>query len=1154
MLNRWNFLKTGFCEGIKVVRTNLNVSVPLIGAPQVWEQGLRGEGIQIAILDTGIDATHPDLDDLDGNPATNDPKVIIARDFTDDGTTLDIFGHGTHVAGIASGTGDIQGVAPHSFLWNVKVLNSQGFEFNSWIIAGVEFAALGPDGVPGTDDEADVLNMSLGASVNGDGNGPISQAVDFATSQGAVVAVAAGNSGPGMATVGMPGVSRTAITVGATNDNDAIASFSSRGPTLDLWIKPDVTAPGVNIMSTRSGGGYVSFSGTSMATPHVAGAAALIRQAHPAWDPGMVKAALMNNALVLPVPRLWDQGAGRIRVPEALNTSLMVMEPSYSFGELTSGDLVTADLTVRNLAEVGLTVDLSTFTTIDEIGSSDLVTITPSTINVLPLGAASAVITIAVGANPGGWYEGRVTVSGGGDTLTVPYLLRLNQSPAIVVTPAVFNEVATLQEALNRTLGISNTGLSNLTYSVRSAEAPAPAAAIHGDASAPSQTQRWATSRGRAPASMSAGLDAVPVGPQQLIPIINDPLGDNIGGPPHVDIIRVDGETDGVNTTIQIVFSDIAALNDILGFVHLDVDQNPLTGVPPTQWFGLPSQDIGAEYVLEIESSGGPPPPNPTPVPGPTPTPGPGVAPEANVLSISLWDSAGNFIADLPGQYVGPSLQATIPLDLVGQDDGFMDVTMVMGTSFEPTDWAPDAGHGTVGAALVPWICVDPSPGIVSPGANVDVGLVFNCLRDLASGTYNAEMVIDNNDPLNSPVIVPVTLEVASGLPPEIDVTPVSFDETLGSAQTVDRTLNIGNLGQGVLTFVTTPRDRSTGLEPTWLMVDPLTGFVDPGGTLPVQVTFDAGVLPVGVYSADLTIANNDLDENPVVVPVIMTISDADIDVNPVSFSRTQDRDEVTSADLTIANLGLGGLVFDIDLIDTTPAPVVVTRSAKPPAFLPVEGPSGTYGVEALGPRDAVGSTEASPTNGFRVLLLSGGHTDHTQETAADFAANMTGLTFETFFVTVAPPTLEFLETFDVVLLYEDGIYELSDAVGDLVHQYVLGGGNVVIGTFFWQDTWGQMHAIEPLASLGGSEYNADQMDPASLVQHPLTEGLQTLTVSSFHGGAQEIAGTMVVARWSDGVPLIGYQILGGGQHLVAISTFPDYSFFGGFTGDFFRM
>ena len=321
-----------------------------------------------------------------------------------------------------------------------------------------------------------------------------------------------------------------------------------------------------------------------------------------------------------------------------------------------------------------------------------------------------------------------------------------------------------------------------------------------------------------------------------------------------------------------------------------------------------------------------------------------------------------------------------------------------------------------------------------------------------------------------------------------------------------------------------------------------------------MQVTFDAGVLPVGVYSADLTIANNDLDENPVVVPVIMTISDADIDVNPVSFSRTQDRDEVTSADLTIANLGLGGLVFDIDLIDTTPAPVVVTRSAKPPAFLPVEGPSGTYGVEALGPRDAVGSTEASPTNGFRVLLLSGGHTDHTQETAVDFAANMTGLTFETFFVTVAPPTLEFLETFDVVLLYEDGIYELSDAVGDLVHQYVLGGGNVVIGTFFWQDTWGQMHAIEPLASLGGSEYNADQMDPASLVQHPLTEGLQTLTVSSFHGGAQETAGTMVVARWSDGVPLIGYQVLGGGQHLVAISTFPDYSSFGGFTGDFFRM
>ena len=314
--------------------------------------------------------------------------------------------------------------------------------------------------------------MSLGASVNGDGSDPLSLAVDFATGQGLVVAVAAGNSGPDMFSVGQPAVSRTAITVGATNDFDQMAGFSSRGPTLDLRIKPDVTGPGVAIRSTRAGGGYVRFNGTSMATPHVAGAAGLILQAHPDWDPMMVKAALMNNALVLGGPRLWDQGAGRIRVPQAVNTTLMAMEPSFSFGELTSGDLVTADLTVRNLTGVEATVNLTTFTTVDGVVTSDLVTVVPAGLTIPASGSAVATLTVGpVGAAPQGWYEGRITVSGDHDSLTVPYLFRLAQNPEIQVTPDAISGDGTFLESVTRTLTITNTGQSDLTFAMGASRA-----------------------------------------------------------------------------------------------------------------------------------------------------------------------------------------------------------------------------------------------------------------------------------------------------------------------------------------------------------------------------------------------------------------------------------------------------------------------------------------------------------------------------------------------------------------------------------------------------------------------------------------------------------------------------------------------------------
>ena len=218
-------------------------------------------------------------------------------------------------------------------MWNLKVLSSRdGQGLTSWIIAGVEFAALGEDGLPGTGDEADIINMSLGEDVQSGALDPLSRKVTWAVDQGLVVVVAAGNDGEtgGMFAVTQPAVARKAIAVGASTDGDQIADFSSLGPTLDLRLKPDLVAPGEVIRSARHNGGYTLFEGTSMSTPHVAGAAALILQKHPDWTPEMVKAALLNNALPLDGPRLWAQGAGRLRVTEAVNATLLAMEPSLS--------------------------------------------------------------------------------------------------------------------------------------------------------------------------------------------------------------------------------------------------------------------------------------------------------------------------------------------------------------------------------------------------------------------------------------------------------------------------------------------------------------------------------------------------------------------------------------------------------------------------------------------------------------------------------------------------------------------------------------------------------------------------------------------------------------------------------------------------------
>ncbi len=334
----------------------LDVSVPHVRAPEVWSDfGYRGAGMRIAIIDTGVDYLHADLGGCFGSGC----KVIGGWDFiNDDSDPMDDQGHGTHVAATAAGDGLLRGVAPDASILAYKVLNSQGFGATSTVIAGIE-RATDPDDDGDPSDHVDVISMSLGGAGNEDDPG--SMAVDAATTAGVLSVIAAGNAHLYF-TIGSPGTARTALTVGATDDDDAIAGFSSRGPTVFAALqKPEITAPGVDICAARLPGAWTgreciddehaSLSGTSMATPHVAGAAALVRGLMPGLSPAEVKAVLQHGAVPVGLDAT-SSGAGRLDVRAAVDVRTVLVPSPVNLGLDDASEpswTGTAAVTVRNL-------------------------------------------------------------------------------------------------------------------------------------------------------------------------------------------------------------------------------------------------------------------------------------------------------------------------------------------------------------------------------------------------------------------------------------------------------------------------------------------------------------------------------------------------------------------------------------------------------------------------------------------------------------------------------------------------------------------------------------------------------------------------------------------------------------------------------------
>lgn len=422
-------------------KLSLAESVPQVGAPLAWQSGYDGTGTVVGIIDTGLDTAHPDLVG----------KMVLGTGFTHPGGTAplrDQHGHGTHVAGIITGTGAAsngryRGVAPGAQLAIFDacdpVINGGGDGCTlSTILEGVHWMA--ENGVK-------IVNMSLGTG-NTPEIDPLEEAIQRLSEQhGILYVIAAGNSGGpgGEFNIDSPGSTLAALTVGAVDKSDVITDFSSRGPlpAFDGYrIKPDITGPGFDITSAAASTGsetggegyYIAAGGTSMATPHVAGAAAILLQRHPSWNGEQLKSALMSTAQYKPNTTMFEQGAGRLDVPAALATTVTALPASLSLGwaEFPHDDdeIITRAVTYRNESATVQTLTLHLNVTGPDGAAppAGMLSLDRTTVTLPANGTATVTLTANTRLQAAsGWFTGKLVATSGGVTSSIPLSIHREQ-------------------------------------------------------------------------------------------------------------------------------------------------------------------------------------------------------------------------------------------------------------------------------------------------------------------------------------------------------------------------------------------------------------------------------------------------------------------------------------------------------------------------------------------------------------------------------------------------------------------------------------------------------------------------------------------------------------------------------------------------------
>lgn len=327
------FPEVNFIADDSKVTTQMEIVRGTVASEISEDLGYDGDGVGVAVLDTGV-YPHEDL-------TAKENRIVAFKDFVNNHTSpYDDNGHGTHVAGIIAGDGTAskgkyRGIAPKSKIIGVKVMNADGGGATSDIVAGMQWVLNNKDTY-----NIKIMSLSLGSNPDlREFDDPLVKGVNALWSKGVVVVTAAGNAGPESITINSPGISQKVITVGCSDakgtvdiKDDIIAEFSSRGPTATRKTKPDIVAPGVKVNSLKTNKqyvpsqnatlskekGYVQLSGTSMSTPVVSGAIALLLQKEPNLTPETIKKKLLQSTNKIAGGR-YDQGRGSLNVQKLLS-------------------------------------------------------------------------------------------------------------------------------------------------------------------------------------------------------------------------------------------------------------------------------------------------------------------------------------------------------------------------------------------------------------------------------------------------------------------------------------------------------------------------------------------------------------------------------------------------------------------------------------------------------------------------------------------------------------------------------------------------------------------------------------------------------------------------------------------------------------------
>lgn len=465
----------------------LYASTGLIGAPAAWEaaggRAHAGEGVRVASMDGGL---HKDAPMFSGQgyayppgyprglAANTNGKIIASRVYfrpwdppvAEDANPWPGPGatsHGVHTASIAAGGvvtatylgstyPNMSGVAPRAYLMSYRMfyqsVSGDGSFYTAEGLAALEDIIA---------DGADVLNNSWGggpASLGGEFDA-LDAALQNAARAGIVVSMSAGNAGPGPGTTDHPSPDYITVAASASatqlgQEVDVVAAFSSRGPGVGPVLKPDIAAPGVSILAQ----GYAPYaygeerhllwglaSGTSMAAPHVAGAAALLRQMHPSWSPAQIKSALMSTAKYLDVytqdgrpAQPLDMGAGRLDVAAALDPGVLLDPPSLSIGQVITGSVRAVAFTVTNVGQAAAAYALATRSTAEGFAGAPPVpglSVAPAALSLEVGESAVVTVTFDASASAGlGDNQGYVVLQGGAHQAHLPAWARVTPEPS----------------------------------------------------------------------------------------------------------------------------------------------------------------------------------------------------------------------------------------------------------------------------------------------------------------------------------------------------------------------------------------------------------------------------------------------------------------------------------------------------------------------------------------------------------------------------------------------------------------------------------------------------------------------------------------------------------------------------------------------------